>query len=296
MMSLQDTKDLDKMDNEELEIDLTVPHITRQEIQSIIGMRPENIDLYRRAFVHKSLQKHVRNSQNVQEYMRESFERLEYVGDGVLNLVVAKMLYDKYPDKDEGFLTRLRTKIVRGTNCCILAKKLNLGQWILTGTKIVKVKDSTGCVVNEKLLEDVLESLIGALFLDLGYQHAEVFILNLIKNHVNIDKIAGYDDNFKDIIMRYTQTNGFELPIYEVKDTTGPPHDRVFVVAVSLKKIGSVQEYEYGVGNGSTKKEAEQNACKNAICFTRIEKCNIHTCESCKIHLNEIENLMNRDI
>jgi ribonuclease-3 len=282
-------------DNNEIDIDLSVPHISRSDIQNIIGMRPENIDLYRRAFVHKSLQKHIlKSSQNVQEYMKESFERLEFVGDAVLNLVIANMLYKKYPDKDEGFLTRLRTKIVRGTNCCILAKKLNLGSWILTGTKIVKVRDSTGCVTNEKLLEDVLESLIGALFLDLGYQYAEAFILKLVGDYVDIDKIAAYDDNFKDILMRYTQTNGFELPIYEIKDTTGPPHDRLFIVSLSLKK-GSVKK-EYGIGEGSTKKEAEQNACKNSICFNKIENCNIHTFGSCKIHLNEIENLINRDV
>lgn len=286
--------------------DLSNPHISRSDIQSIIGMRPKNIDLYRRAFVHKSLQKHVKNSEllnlNVQEYMKESFERLEFVGDAVLNLVVANMLYGLYPDKDEGFLTRVRTKIVRGTNCCKLSKKLNLGRWILTGTKIVRLKDSTGCVINERLLEDVFESLIGAIYLDLGFQYAESFLLKLIKEHIDIQSLTSLDDNYKDILMRYTQINSFELPIYETKEVSGPPHSRVFTVTLSLKKNtngangAKQQAMEYGIGYGPTKKEAEQNACKDAICFKRLQNCDIHTCNSNKIHMNEIENLMNRDV
>lgn len=300
------SKTEESIEEEEL-FDLSNPHISRSDIQSIIGMRPKNIDLYRRAFVHKSLQKHVKNSEllnlDVQEYMKESFERLEFVGDAVLNLVVANMLYGLYPDKDEGFLTRVRTKIVRGTNCCKLSKKLNLGRWILTGTKIVRLKDSTGSVTNERLLEDVFESLIGAIYLDLGFQYAESFLLKLIKDHIDIQSLTSLDDNYKDILMRYTQINSFELPIYDTKEVNGPPHSRVFTVTLSLKNSANkgqqgqvTQLSQYGIGQGPTKKEAEQNACKDAICFKRLQDCDIHTCNSNKIHLNEIENLMNRDV
>ncbi len=311
--TLPTVQTVDTEEEDEL-FDLSVPHISRSDIQNIIGMRPKNIDLYRRAFVHKSLQKHVKNSEllnlNVQEYMKESFERLEFVGDAVLNLVVANMLYGLYPDKDEGFLTRVRTKIVRGTNCCKLSKKLGLGRWILTGTKIVRIKDASGAVINERLLEDVFESLIGAIYLDLGFSYAESFLLKLIKEHIDISSLTSLDDNYKDILMRYTQINSFELPIYETKEISGPPHSRVFTVTMSLKKNGSGtgsgtgsgsnnnlnKVCEYGIGQGPTKKEAEQNACKDSICFKRLQECDIHTCNSNKIHLNEIENLMNRDV
>lgn len=281
-------------DNKE-NIDLSIPHMSRNDIINIIGMRPKNIDIYRRAFVHKSLQKHIKTNSdtylvnNIQEYMKESFERLEFVGDSTLNLVVAKMLYQKFPDKDEGFLTRLRTKIVRGTNCSNLAKKLDLGKWILTGNKI----GSSNNFINDRLLEDVFESLIGAIELDLGHDSAEEFILNLLEKHLDITKLSCIDDNYKDILMRYTQINGYELPIYESKEVQGPPHCRIFTMTVSLCK--GPEKFLYGTGQGPTKKEAEQNACKDAICFNRLENCNIHTCKSHKIHLDYIENLMNRD-
>ncbi len=297
---------------DEQTIDLTVPHISRADIQSIIGMRPKNIDLYRRAFVHKSMQKHIKQSDllnsSIQEYMKESFERLEFLGDAVLNLVVGDMLYRLYPDKDEGFLTRLRTKIVRGTNCCKLAKILNLGDWILTGTKIVKVKDSSGRIINERLLEDVFESIIGAIYLDLGYPYAESFITKLINENIDIKNLSIMDDNYKDILMRYSQINSFDLPIYNVKAIEGPPHSRIFTVSMQLRKNdsnkiasdGSRKEgnepIEYGLGQGPTKKEAEQNACKDAICQKYIDQCNIHNCYSHKIHLNEIEQLISRDL
>jgi ribonuclease-3 len=266
-------------------------------------MRPKNIDLYRRAFVHKSLQKYINATSSfapseVPEYMKESFERLEFVGDSTLNLVIAKMLYQMFPQKDEGFLTRLRTKIVRGTNCSNLAKKLDLGKWILTGNKFIKGSSSLSgpqgpAVINDRLLEDVFESLIGAIELDLGHECAEQFILEQIKKYIDVHSLACLDDNFKDILMRFTQVNGFELPIYENTDVQGPPHNRIFTVTMSLKKGQS--KVEYGIGQGSTKKDAEQNACKDSICFKKLKECNIHTCTSPKIHLDSIEHLINRD-
>lgn len=275
----------------ELNLDLSKPHISREEITNIINTRPKDINLYRRAFVHKSIQKYIKNSdflvQNVQEYMKESFERLEFVGDATFNLIVAKILYEKYPDKDEGFLTRIRTKIVRGTNCSKLSKNLNLSKYILISSKI---KDNNAF---DKLLEDIFEALIGAIFLDLGYDATEEFIRNLLDKFININEFIESEDNYKDLIMRFTQFNGYELPIYDVVSIEGQPHNRLFTVSLKLKKNRNTNQY--GSGKGFSKKEAEQQACKDAICFNELKDCSIHNCKSYKIHLNELENLIHRD-
>lgn len=297
---------LDKTDNkmsldesQECSFNFTEPHMTRNDIISIISMKPRNLDLYRQAFVHKSFLKIVHQNvylTNVPSYMNESFERLEFIGDAILNSVVAHLLYKLYPDKDEGFLTRLRTKLVRGSNCCKLAKILDLGKWVLSSLVVKNQSNLQKVEINDRLLEDVFEALIGAVYLDLGYSYAEKFIVDLITPNIDINKIASNDDNYKDILMRYTQINSYELPIYTLVDTSGKPHSRLFNVNVSLKKSNSDVIVRYGSGTANTKKEAEQNACKDAICFKKIELCNIHNCNSAKLHLDDISDLMNRDL
>jgi len=223
------------------------------------------------------------------DYMKESYERLEFFGDAVLNLVSTDLIFHKYPKEDEGFMTRLRTKIVRGTNCAIFAKKINLGAYILIGTNISRVKDSSGIITNDKILEDAFESIMGALFIDLGLAYAQSFLLKLISENINFDTLTTVDDNFKDIIMRYTQTFKFELPIYEVISIDGMAHNKMFNVSVSLKRH-SEEKKLYGIGYGKTKKIAEQNACKNSLCGNLRDQC---TCS--KIHTDEISCIINRE-
>ena len=269
-----------------MELDLSKPHLQYSDIQQIIKLRPKNLDIYRQAFVHKSFSKVVGSHKFIEipDYMKKDNERLEFIGDAVLNLVVGDVLYKNYPTKDEGFLTKLRTKIVRGSNCSSLAKKLNLDKYILC---------SNG-VPNDHLLEDVFESLIGAIYLDLGFTHADFFIKKLIEDTINFDELISENDNYKDILMRYTQVNQFELPIYKIVKTP-QENSKKFTISVSLKKISNTQsatEIVYGIGSGLTRKEAEQNACKDSICFSNIDHCKIHTCNDHKIHLNEISEIM----
>ncbi len=260
-------------------MNLQEPHVSREDIQKLIGIKPKNIDIYRESLVHKSIHKYIieNNITNIQDYMKQSFEKLEFLGDSVFNLIVTDLIYDKYPNEDEGFMTRLRTKIVRGSSCVKLAKIINLGQYILT-----KVKDENGNVTNEKILEDSFESLIGAIYKDLGFQYAKVFILKLIDENINFDSLLAIDDNYKDILMRYTQSYNYELPIYNLVSID---QNKVFTVSLHLKKDNITKEY--GVGTGLTKKEAEQNACKNSICYNSSCYCN-------KIHMNELYNIINR--
>jgi ribonuclease-3 len=275
-------------------IDLSKNHISRSDIQTIIGIKPINLDLYRRAFVHKSINRHVKwslaNNREVCDYMKESFERLEFLGDAVLNLVVAKLLFTKYPGEDEGFLTRLRTKIVRGTNCVMLAKKLNLANYTLIGTKVHCLIDQSGSkIINDKILEDSFEALIGALYQDLGLDYSELFILKLINENIDFNSMTSIDDNYKDILMRYTQTFKFELPIYELVPVDLTQKQRTFNVTVSLKRTGERPRI-YGHGQGRTKKEAEQNACKNSLCSKERSECHCS-----RIHADEISKIVNRE-
>jgi ribonuclease-3 len=254
---------------DDTKLDLTKPHISRDEIQTILnGMRPKHLENYRRALVHKSLNKYIKYtleqgrsvcSYLVYEKEPASNERLEYLGDAVFNLIVGEYLFEKYPGKDEGFLTRLRTKIVRDTHCVKFSKLIGIGPFVLAGT-IVK-RDQAGSV-NDKLLEDAFEAFLGAIYLDLGFTFVRAFVIKLIEKHVDLN-LLHQDDNYKDIIMRYSQTKGIDLPEYKVLSQEGPPHKRTFTVQVILIIDG--KEHHLGTGKGSNKKDAEQEAAMNTL-------------------------------
>lgn len=250
-------------------IDLTIPHISRDEIQNILGgMRPKNLENYRRALVHKSLNKYIKHTLDqglpVCSYMVDgkvpsSNERLEFLGDSVFNLIVGEYLFEKYPDKDEGFLTRLRTKIVRDTHCVKFSKLIGIGNYVLTGA--VFKKDGI-CSVNDKLLEDAFEAFLGAIYLDLGFTFARGFVIKLIDKYVDLNELL-QDDNYKDVLMRYTQTKGIELPEYKLLLQEGPPHKRIFTIQVIL--VIDNKKHTMGIGKGMNKKEAEQEAAMNTL-------------------------------
>lgn len=254
---------------DDTKLDLSKPHISRDEIQIILGgMKPRHLENYRRALVHKSLNKYIKYTLDqglpVCSYMVEgkepaSNERLEFLGDAVFNLIVGGYLFEKYPDKDEGFLTRLRTKIVRDTHCVKFSKLIGIGKFVLAGS-IVK-RDQFGNV-NDKLLEDAFEAFLGAIYLDLGFTFSKAFVIKLIEKHVDLN-LLHQDDNYKDILMRYTQTKGIELPEYKVLNQEGPPHKRIFTIQVIMTIDG--RKLNMGIGYGSSKKEAEQQAAMNTL-------------------------------
>jgi ribonuclease III len=240
---------------EDEEIVLSTPHITREEIIEILGMRPRNLDFYRRALVHKSIQRNVRKCEGkVLPYLKESNERLEYLGDSVLGLIVAHYLFDKYPNKDEGFLTRTKTKLVCGSNCAVFAEALGLGDKILMSRHVIKINGQK----NKKLLEDAFEAFIGAVYKDLGFKFAQAFVVRLIEKHVDFDKILK-DNNYKDMFLRYSQSKGGNLPVYKIVKEGGPPHQKVFTVVVMLN------DNSLGEGKAKSKKAAEQLAAKEAL-------------------------------
>ena len=220
------------------------PDLDRKKIDDLVGTKVKDISLYLRAFTHKSaLKKYT---------LTDSFETLEFMGDSVLGFVITKMLFDKYEERQEGFLTKVRTKMVRGNTLAGIALKLSLDKWILMDDKGIR----NGWNTNEKILEDALEALIGAIYLDLGLIHAKKFILQIYSNTSMVDmESLMVDDNYKDRLMRYCQQIKIDLPQYPIDFH----NNGMFGVSVI------VDGHTVASGSAKNKKQAEQNAAQDAI-------------------------------
>lgn len=228
--------------------------LTRKDIERIIGMKPIDINKYRKAFVHKSVVKNAKECNELPEYMQESYERFEFLGDSVLSLIIAKYLFAKFPNSHEGNLTKIRTKLVNGKTLAMLANKLGLSKFLILNYKVENINGRT----NGRILEDVFESLICSIYLDLGFNYAEKFVIDLMEKHIDFDKILE-DDNYKDILLRFCQNKFGTTPTYNITETCGPPHNRSFKITCYI------QDLEYKFGKGKNKKEAEQIAAKETL-------------------------------
>jgi len=242
--------------------DFSKAHVSREEIQSLLNMKIKNVSVYQRALVHKSIYKAVkryRGEAPIQEYLLQHNERLEFLGDSVLGLIVANYLFHKYPDKNEGFLTRIKTKLVNGTQLANLAREINLGKYIIMSTHVENIKGRN----SQKILEDAFEAFLAAIFKDLGFDAVNSFVVNLI-NTLDFNEVL-LEDNFKDTLLKYTQHNfRNNTPEYQLVSTDGPPHNRTFTVVVTI------ENNFYCEGTGKSKKQAEQNAAEKT--FKLIKK------------------------
>jgi len=217
------------------------PQLDREAINTLVGVKVSKLALYQKAFTHKSAMKKYN--------LTESFETLEFIGDSVLGFIITKWLFDRYEARQEGFLTKARTKLVRGETLAKLAVELSLDQWILMDDKGIR----NGWNRNPKVLEDVLEALIGAIYLDLGMVHAKQFVLDLF-TRVDMGCLM-IDDNHKDQLMRWCQSHKFELPVYQVNTHVSG------VFGISVHVNGQIR----GHGSARNKKQAEQQAAEQAI-------------------------------
>src|SRR5210317_148954 len=211
-------------------------------IEQLVGTKIKNLDLYQKAFTHKSALK---------EYpqFNESFETLEFIGDSVLGFVITKFLFDRYEKRQEGFLTKARTKLVRGETLAKIASILNLNELVIMDEKGMRNQWNN----NPKILEDVFEALVGAIYMDLGLLHAKEFVLRIYQNPkiVDLNSIM-IDDNFKDHLMRHCQVNNWQLPEYRV----AAHHEGLFYIDIYINNAFCSR------GVAKSKKQAEQNAAK----------------------------------
>ena len=209
--------------------------INYQDLQKKIKVSFKNIDLLNKSLTHKSFD------------TKNNNEKVEFLGDRVLGLVIAKKLLEIYPDEKEGILDKKFASLVNKKTCLQIAKKINLEKYILTfnpNNKKIKIED--------KIISDSCEALIGAIYLDKNLAVAEKVILDLWKNHIKESVITQIDA--KTTLQELTLKNFKKLPIYKLISNTGPRHKPLFKIGVKLPNT------KYFFGSGKSKKDAEQNA------------------------------------
>ena len=174
-------------------------------------------------------------------------EKIEFLGDRVLGLIIAKKLLEIYPEEKEGILDKKFASLVNKKKCLEIAKKIELEKYILVfNPKNKKI------IIEDKVIADCLEALIGAIYLDKGLNYTEKFILNLWSDHITASIITQIDAKTK--LQEYSLKIFKALPIYKLMSNTGPRHKPLFKVAVKLK------DSKFFTAQGSSKKDAEQNA------------------------------------
>ena len=209
--------------------------INYQDLQKKINIKFKNLDLLIQSLTHKSFD------------TKKNNEKMEFLGDRVLGLVIAKKLLEIYPDEKEGILDKKFAALVNKKTCLEVAKKINLEKFILTfnpNNKKIKIED--------KIVSDSCEALIGAIHLDKGLTIAEKVILDLWKNQIRESVITQIDAKTK--LQELALKNFKKLPTYKLISNTGPRHKPSFKVGVKLP------DTKYFFGLGKSKKDAEQNA------------------------------------
>ncbi len=218
-----------------------------KDLEAAIGYRFGNITLLQNALAHSSY---------ANEQWHDSLksnERLEFLGDSVLGMVVAEYLYRNFPDRPEGDLTRMRADMVCEKSLAHIAEQLGLGQYLLLGNG----EELGGGRKRPSILADAVESVIAACFLDGGMAAAESFIKKFVLTNVPVTSLKNAD--FKTTLQELVQQKKNQQLTYRLVGESGPDHDKAFFVEVELN--GTV----VGKGTGSSKKRAEQDAARVAI-------------------------------
>ena len=215
-------------------------------LYKILGFYPDNIHLYEQAFLHKS------SSVESGDGRWLNNERLEFLGDAVLDAVVADIVYKHFQNKREGFLTNTRSKIVQRETMNRVAVELGLDKMVVYSAKLSSH--------NNHMYGNALEALIGAIYLDQGYEVCYNFIQNvLIKKHVNLETIARKEVNFKSSLIEWSQKNKMEVSFELIEQFLDHDSTPVFQTEVRIEGLPA------GTGTGYSKKESQQNAAQMAI-------------------------------
>jgi ribonuclease-3 len=218
------------------------------ELQKILNIRIKNKSHYIQALMHRSF---------LEELEEEdlSNERLEFLGDSVLSLVVAEYLFETFPEEDEGFMTKIRARLVNRVALSNAAENIGLENFILIDQNL----SNTFAKASKTVLSDALEAIIGAIYLDNGLNVSREFIHRVLIEPTTKEDDYLIDENYKSQLLEFAQANKLEVPNYIVIKEEGPQHDRIFTIKVLVG-----DEY-FGIGEGKNKKAAEQNAAKSAL-------------------------------
>tara|TARA_B100001287_G_scaffold267788_1_gene263345 strand:- start:550 stop:1218 length:669 start_codon:yes stop_codon:yes gene_type:complete len=218
--------------------------INLSDLEKKIKINFKDKDLLLRSLTHKSFNK------------ENNYEKLEFLGDRVLGLIISKKLIEIYPDEKEGNLDKKFASLVNKKTCLEIAKKIELDKYVLTFNVKIKKK-----IVEDKVLADSLEALIGSIYLEKGFNSVEKVILNLWSDHIKNSIITQIDAKTK--LQEYSLKKFKKLPTYKLISNTGPRHKPLFKVGVKLI------DTKLYIAEGKSKKDAEQNAA--ILCLGNIK-------------------------
>jgi ribonuclease III len=217
------------------------------DFQQVLGVKFNDLSLLHQALTHSSRVNEKKGS--------ASNERLEFLGDAVLGLIIAEKLYYDFPDYTEGEMTQIRAALVRSGTLFRVAKSINLGDYLFLG----KGEETSGGREKMTNLESALEAIIAAVYLDQGLPEAKSLILKLLTPEIEKATGKSPDIDYKSKLQEIMQRKYHAAPSYELVDTTGPEHDRYFIAEARLG------ERVLGRGTGRSKKSAETEAAKAAL-------------------------------
>jgi ribonuclease-3 len=217
----------------------------RSRLINILGFKPGNLELYEIAFIHRSATFTLSNGKKVNN------ERLEYLGDAVLDAILSDYLFEKFPDANEGFLTKIRSRIVNRDVLNQLALSMGINKILVS-----RVNSSN---LTKNLYGDAFEALIGSVFLDQGFRKTKkLFIKNVLNKYLDLDFIVKTDTDYKSLVFEWVQKNKSNLIF-----TYNEEYDFILKKSV-FSTILFIDKQEFGEGHGSSKKEAEQEASSQA--------------------------------
>ena len=268
--------------------------LTENDIHNIlqnydINDKIHSTKFYQQAFIHSSYTKKAPSEigenvvlapkpEGALELMKDDYERLEFLGDAVVSVVVAKYLYERFPDENEGFLTKMRTKLVNGEMLGFLANKLGFGEFAIMSRHI---EDKCKGRTSQHILEDMFEAFVGAMFLDfneidnynlldnfysgIGFQICEKFIMHVIEEHVDFSELILKQSNYKEMLNKYFNDTYDSSINFSEPTVEGGLNDRLYSV-----NVFDDQNKIMGTGVGKSKKKAEQYACKDTLINLKI--------------------------
>ena len=218
-----------------------------ERLRTVLGFTPSNIYLFKLAFYHKST---LNNQNNEKLELYQSNERLEFLGDALLSFVVGEYLFNKYPSANEGFLTKMRSKIVKRKTLNDLAEQMGLDRLMM---------EFNQTAISQSMLGNALEALIVAIYLERGFDFTKRYILKkILRKYINIVQLETYDDNFKSQLLEWCQKNTKEIDFRVISKYKTDKRDRFKVgVFVDGVEIASAEDYN--------KKSAEQIASEIAL-------------------------------
>ena len=211
-----------------------------KNIEKILNLKFNDKELLSKSFIHKSYNKEINN------------EKLEFLGDRVIGLIISKKLLNLYPNEKEGIIDKKFASLVNKKTCAKVFRSLNLKKFIKTGNSFKTIRSA-----DERLLSDTCEALIGAIYLDQGFVNTEKFVLNIWRHFIKDSKIIELDPKTK--IQEFSLKKFKKLPIYKTIKKIGPNHNPFFQVSVQIENS---KKY---IGQGNSKKNAEQNAALKLI-------------------------------